>query len=195
MLISESIRPIQLNSAVLKRTPWVPSFSSSGAVGAPMPITRAVLGRDVVDVAERQERAGARLVLRHHGRIAGDVLADMAGEQPRIDVVAAGRRIADDELDLLALVELLGGLRRGGQGRAHDRSGCCCGEARAASACHVASSPERRVSRAIGNRRCHTTAALPMHLLPAWAPSPSFGRSAAHGGLRLDRENDAGRAP
>ena len=44
MLISESMRPIQLSSAVLNRTPWVPSFSSSGAVGAPMPITEPSLG-------------------------------------------------------------------------------------------------------------------------------------------------------
>ena len=43
MLMSESVRPIQLSSAVLKRTPWVPSFSSSGAVGAPMPITEPSL--------------------------------------------------------------------------------------------------------------------------------------------------------
>ncbi len=44
MLISELIRPIQLNSEVLKRTPWVPSFSSSGAVGAPMAITLPSFG-------------------------------------------------------------------------------------------------------------------------------------------------------
>ena len=44
MLMSESMRPIQLSSAVLKRTPWEPSFSSSGMVGAPMPITLPSLG-------------------------------------------------------------------------------------------------------------------------------------------------------
>ncbi len=38
------MRPIQLSSAVLKRTPWVPSFSSSGIVGAPMPTTVPSLG-------------------------------------------------------------------------------------------------------------------------------------------------------
>ena len=40
MFTSESTRPIQFISAVLKRTPWVPSFSSSAEVGAPMPIDR-----------------------------------------------------------------------------------------------------------------------------------------------------------
>ena len=44
MLMSESVRPIQLSSAVLKRTPWVPSRSSSGMVGAPMPMTLPSLG-------------------------------------------------------------------------------------------------------------------------------------------------------
>ena len=39
MFTSESMRPIQLNSALLKRTPCAPTFSSSGAVGAPMPMT------------------------------------------------------------------------------------------------------------------------------------------------------------
>ncbi len=39
MLISESTRPTQSNSAVLKRTPCEPSFSSSAAVGATMTST------------------------------------------------------------------------------------------------------------------------------------------------------------
>ena len=38
------MRPIQLSSAVLKRTPWVPSFSSSAIVGAPMPMMVPSLG-------------------------------------------------------------------------------------------------------------------------------------------------------
>ena len=44
MLISESMRPSQLNCAALKRTPGVPSFSSSGAVGAPMPKLKPSFG-------------------------------------------------------------------------------------------------------------------------------------------------------
>ncbi len=44
MLTSESTRPIQLNSAVLKRTPGVPNRSSSGAVGAAMPMTLPSFG-------------------------------------------------------------------------------------------------------------------------------------------------------
>ena len=44
MLTSESMRPIQFSSAVLKRTPWVPSFSSSAMVGAPMATTVPSLG-------------------------------------------------------------------------------------------------------------------------------------------------------
>ena len=44
MLTRESTRPIQLSSAVLKRTPCEPSFSSSAMVGAPMPMTVPSLG-------------------------------------------------------------------------------------------------------------------------------------------------------
>src|SRR6185503_16360365 len=82
---------------------------------------RAVLRRDAVDVGERQEGAGARPVLRHDAGIAGDVLAEMAGEEARVEVVAAGRRIADGELDLLAFVEWL--LRRGRFAYARDGDG------------------------------------------------------------------------
>ena len=64
----------------------------------------------------RLQRAGARHVLRHDGRIAGDVLADVAGEMPRVEVVAAADREADHEVDGLALVELLDASGRGGQG-------------------------------------------------------------------------------
>ena len=65
MFTSESTRPIQFNSAVLKRTPCVPSFSSS-ADGRRADADRgAVLGSDIVHVRQREEAAGARHVLRH----------------------------------------------------------------------------------------------------------------------------------
>jgi len=50
MLMSESVRPIQLSSAVLKRTPCVPSRSSSGIVGAPMPMTDIPLAECIMVV-------------------------------------------------------------------------------------------------------------------------------------------------
>ena len=72
------------------------------------------------------QRAGARHVLRHQSRIAGDVLAHVARQRAGIDVVAAARRETDQHLDGAALVEVLhriGGhrLRRGGDDR---RRGC-----------------------------------------------------------------------
>ena len=45
MLTRLSTRPTQLSSAVLKRTPWEPSFSSSAMVGAPMPMMVPSFGR------------------------------------------------------------------------------------------------------------------------------------------------------
>ena len=50
MLTSESRRPIQLSSAVLKRTPCVPSFSSSAIVGGPMAMTVPSLGETLKTV-------------------------------------------------------------------------------------------------------------------------------------------------
>src|SRR6266550_7215280 len=108
-LTSESRRPIQLSSAVLKRTPCVPSFSSSGMVGRADADDGAVLGRDIEDRVHREEAAGAGLVLRHDRRLSRNVLAEMTGEEPPQCVVAAAGRIADDEIDGLAGVELLRG--------------------------------------------------------------------------------------
>src|SRR4051812_19681229 len=47
----------------------------------------------------------------------------MAGDSPRIDVVAAARRIADREVDRLAFVELLDRLRKGLGTRPDERAG------------------------------------------------------------------------
>ncbi len=70
----------------------------------------AVLRRQRIDVAGRFVTAGARHVLRHDGRVAGNVTTDIPRNQPRISVVAAAGRRADDEVDVLALVELLDGV-------------------------------------------------------------------------------------
>ena len=67
----------------------------------------AVLRRDGIDIPGRAVRSGAAHVLHHDRRIAGDVIAEMAREQPCVGVVAAARRRADHDLELLALVELL----------------------------------------------------------------------------------------
>ena len=61
-----------------KRAPGAPVSGPSAASRAMMPNTRAVLRRDVVDVARRHVAAGARHVLRHDGRIARQMPADMA---------------------------------------------------------------------------------------------------------------------
>ena len=72
----------------------------------------AVLGGDVEDRIHRQEAAGAGLVLGHDGRLSGDVPAKMARKKPPQGIVAATGRVADDEVDGLAGVELFGCLRR-----------------------------------------------------------------------------------
>ena len=78
------------------------------------------------------QRAGARLVLHDDARIAGNVFRQVAGQQPRVDVVARADADADDEPHHLALVE--GGdvvLRRGGQ-----RGEAMTSSARSDASCH-----------------------------------------------------------
>ena len=68
---------------------------------------RAVLGGLVVEIVRRPDGDGARHVQRDHGGMPGQVPAEMRGDQAAIGVVAAADRIADDEVDGLALVEIL----------------------------------------------------------------------------------------
>src|SRR5437016_5870642 len=67
----------------------------------------AVARRDLVDVIRGLEAAGARHVLRDDGRLAGNVLAEMARDQPAVEVVAAAGGIADRDRDDLAGEERL----------------------------------------------------------------------------------------
>src|SRR5262249_40385942 len=70
----------------------------------------AVLGRDRIDVLRGAQAPGAGHVLRHDRRPARDMLADVAGDQPAVEVVAAADAVADDEIDGLAAVEILDAL-------------------------------------------------------------------------------------
>ena len=83
-------RPIQFSFSVLKRTPAVCSASIEREMGWRSQ-REAVLGRDIIDVVRGQDAAGARHVLRRHGRLAGNMIADMAGDQPAEQVIAAAR--------------------------------------------------------------------------------------------------------
>src|SRR6266508_390623 len=69
---------------------------------------RAVLGCDIIDMRGGGVAGGARHVAHHHGGIAGDMLGQMPGDEPRIDVVAAAGGGADDHVDLPAFEELRG---------------------------------------------------------------------------------------
>ena len=88
----------------------------------------AVLRRDLVEPVRGAAAAGARHVLRDHGRLAGNLLAEEAREQLGIDVVAAAGTIADDQPHGLAAIELgdVVRLRRcaGGADSQHSRKGC-----------------------------------------------------------------------
>ena len=66
----------------------------------------AVMRRDLRHVVGGRDAAAARHVDDDHRRIAGDVLAHEAGDQPRILIVVGGRRGPHDDADLLAAVEV-----------------------------------------------------------------------------------------
>ena len=67
---------------------------------------RAVLGRDAVNVVCGDQAAGPRHVLRHHRRVAGNVLAHVTRKRARPGVVAAAGTETDDHGHLFAFVEI-----------------------------------------------------------------------------------------
>ena len=76
----------------------------------------AIRRRAIIDVVRQYQAAGARHVLRDELRMAGNVLAHVAGKQPAHDVETAARTIADVESNDLAAIKLRNriwvGLRR-----------------------------------------------------------------------------------
>ena len=106
-LTSRFMLPSQVNLSGSR----LPSFSPSiGSNGNPRPTVAhdgAVLGRDPVDIFFDLEPAGAGHVLHDDRRLAGNMVGEMANQQPRIDVVGRARARKDDHAELAALVELL----------------------------------------------------------------------------------------
>src|SRR5215469_12443032 len=66
----------------------------------------AVLGGDALQIEHGPNTAGARHVLHHDVRIAGNVRGEIRREGERVGGVAAARPGAEDPVDLLALVEI-----------------------------------------------------------------------------------------
>ena len=67
---------------------------------------RAVLRRDVVEIVRRLGAAAARHVLDDDVGLAGDVLSHVLGHQPGVEAVRPAGAIADEEGQVLALVEI-----------------------------------------------------------------------------------------
>ena len=74
---------------------------------------RAVLRRRAVEVARGDIAAGTRHVLRHHRRIARQMLANVTRDEPAPQVIAAARPEADDQRDIPAGERLSRRLRAG----------------------------------------------------------------------------------
>jgi hypothetical protein len=62
-------------------------------------------------VTGRAQAAGARHVLNHDPRLAGDVLAEVIRDHARVEIEAAAGRIAGDQRHGPALVKLGDGVR------------------------------------------------------------------------------------
>ena len=75
----------------------------------------------------RQIAPRPRHVRDDDGRVAGDMIAHVARDEARVGVVAAPRRSADHDIDLLAPVELRHRVLRAGE---PGRDGCKRGEAK-----------------------------------------------------------------
>src|SRR4029077_19370320 len=74
---------------------------------------------EVVEEIDGAQAAAAWHVLHDDRRMAGNELAEVARKQPRIDVVAAARPGADNEIDLPSLVEVRNRFRMRGSHRQH----------------------------------------------------------------------------
>jgi hypothetical protein len=73
---------------------------------------RSILGRDGIEEGGRAAAAGAGLVLWHDAGTARNEAVKVAGDQPGVGVIAAADVAADDEIDALAGVEILGACDR-----------------------------------------------------------------------------------
>ena len=82
---------------------------------------RAILGRDIVNVVGGDIAARARHVGNDDVGIARHMLAHMAGDQPRIGVIAATGRGSDNDLNGFAAIEVFDILRRFLRGCCSDR--------------------------------------------------------------------------
>ncbi len=61
----------------------------------------------VIDVIRRDQHGRSRHILHDNRRFAGNVLREVAPDEPRVRIVASTGGTADDELYCFALVEFL----------------------------------------------------------------------------------------
>ena len=94
-----NLRAIELHGGIGAEQPDHRDVAAEHAEGG------AVLGRGAVEKVGRPQAAGARHVLHRDRRIARNEAPEVPRQQPRREVVAAARPVADDQVDLPALVE------------------------------------------------------------------------------------------
>ena len=88
------------------------------------PITVPSRGARLCDEIRGDDARRLRHVLHDDGGLSGNVPLQMLGEEARADVVVAADRMAADQTDLLALVEILHALPAGPRRHAHNQAEC-----------------------------------------------------------------------
>ena len=76
-----------------------------------MPITVPSFGDDFSDITRGDAAAAAGHGARHDTRLAGNVVAEEFGYEPRIEIIGSAGRVADDEIDRFAAIEILDRIR------------------------------------------------------------------------------------
>src|SRR5918993_1509659 len=74
-----------------------------------MPNDRSIARSTVKNEIGRDQHGGSRHILNDSGWFAGNVLREVARDQPGVRIITSAGGSADDELDCFALVELLDG--------------------------------------------------------------------------------------
>ena len=116
-------RPSQWNLLMSNLMVASPSACDTTSCWPIMPSVRPSRERLVEQIVAGLGATDARHVLRDDPGIARNVFRQQVGGEPGVDVVGAAGVVADDQVDLLALEELLGGLglRRRGQPNSGER--------------------------------------------------------------------------
>src|SRR4051812_9773291 len=103
-LVVRASDPAELRRLELRTLPSKQRIERDASPDRPerAPVSR----RHLVKPVRQPQTSPPRHVLQHHHRLTRQVLPHVAGEQPRVDVVAPADAVADVQVDLFSFVEI-----------------------------------------------------------------------------------------